>query len=149
MHCASRESSTIVGKHRHRRQLIHRAVQSKLVQCGRCVAQAASQESVVCERQAHEPLETPCGETAGPVGRQRLRSGIVARSDELHGGLTAVGMLARGVCDRQHAAGQLLHPRRVDVAASPQLPAVGTRPGGAHACSCVFGEPERAEELGQ
>eukprot|EP00964_Phaeocystis_antarctica_P024679 scaffold13829_cov69-Phaeocystis_antarctica.AAC.6 len=29
------------------------------------------------------------------------------------------------------------------------MPAVSTRPGGAHACCCVFGEPERAEELGQ
>eukprot|EP00964_Phaeocystis_antarctica_P139436 scaffold104211_cov69-Phaeocystis_antarctica.AAC.3 len=44
---------------------------------------------------------------------------------------------------------QLPHTPRVDVAASPQLPTVGTRPCGAHACSCVFGEPERAEELGQ
>jgi hypothetical protein len=68
--------------------------------------------------------------------------------------------LARG--DRQHAAGQhaeasrvlghtsqLPHTPRVDVAAPPQLPAVGMRPGGAHACSCVLGAPERAEELGQ
>eukprot|EP00964_Phaeocystis_antarctica_P076100 scaffold47028_cov87-Phaeocystis_antarctica.AAC.3 len=93
----------------------------------------------------------PCGETAGPAGRQRLRIGIVARSDELHGGLAV--SLARA--DRQHTAGQhaeairsrghisqLPHTRRVDVGASPQLPAVGTRPGGAHACSCVLGEPE-------
>eukprot|EP00964_Phaeocystis_antarctica_P114297 scaffold78280_cov71-Phaeocystis_antarctica.AAC.1 len=67
---------------------------------------------------------------------------------------------ARG--DRQHAAGQhteatrsrghisqLPLTLRVDVAAPPQLPAVGTRPGGAHACGCVLGQPERAEELGQ
>eukprot|EP00964_Phaeocystis_antarctica_P013697 scaffold7516_cov81-Phaeocystis_antarctica.AAC.3 len=135
----------IVGKHRHRRQLIHRAVRSKLVQCDGCGAQVASQESIVGERQAHEPFETPCGETAGLVGRQRLWVGIAARSDELHGGLAVI--LARG--DSQHAAGQLSHPRRVDAAASPQLPAVGTRPGGAHARSCVLGEPERAEELGQ
>ena len=64
--------------------------------------------------------------------------------------------------DRQHATGQhaeairftvhssqLPHTPRVDVAAPPQLPAVGMRPGGAHARSCVLGEPERAEELGQ
>eukprot|EP00964_Phaeocystis_antarctica_P026697 scaffold15038_cov74-Phaeocystis_antarctica.AAC.6 len=83
MHCASRESS--VGKHRHRRQLIHRAVLSELVQWGGRVVVAANQESIVGERQAHEaPPEMPYGETAGPVGRQRLRVGIVARSDELH-----------------------------------------------------------------
>eukprot|EP00964_Phaeocystis_antarctica_P006674 scaffold3608_cov65-Phaeocystis_antarctica.AAC.7 len=98
-----------------------------------------------------------CCETAGPAGRQRLRIGIVARGDESY----ATGVkLARG--DRQHAAGQhaeairalrhisqLPHTPRVDVATPPQLPAVGTRPGGAHACGCVLGEPERAEELGQ
>eukprot|EP00964_Phaeocystis_antarctica_P160530 scaffold132186_cov78-Phaeocystis_antarctica.AAC.2 len=69
-------------------------------------------------------------------------------------------VIARG--DHQHAAGQhaeatrfighisqLSHNPRVDVAAPPQLPAVGTRPGRAHACSCVLREPERAEELGQ
>eukprot|EP00964_Phaeocystis_antarctica_P002518 scaffold1319_cov64-Phaeocystis_antarctica.AAC.1 len=44
---------------------------------------------------------------------------------------------------------QLSHTPRVDVVASPQLPAVRTGPGGAHARSCVIGEPERAEELGQ
>eukprot|EP00964_Phaeocystis_antarctica_P089862 scaffold57411_cov65-Phaeocystis_antarctica.AAC.8 len=44
---------------------------------------------------------------------------------------------------------QLSHPPRVDVAAPPQLPAVGMRPGSAHACGCVLGEPERTEELGQ
>eukprot|EP00964_Phaeocystis_antarctica_P023568 scaffold13160_cov81-Phaeocystis_antarctica.AAC.1 len=69
-------------------------------------------------------------------------------------------MIARG--DRQHTTGQhaeairalghisqLPLSPRVDVAAPPQLPAVGTRPGGAHACSCVLREPERAEELRQ
>eukprot|EP00964_Phaeocystis_antarctica_P159311 scaffold130295_cov63-Phaeocystis_antarctica.AAC.7 len=99
----------------------------------------------------------PCGETAGLAGRQRLWVGIVARSDEIHANVVTP---ARG--DRQHAAGQhakasrvrghisqLSRTPRVDIAASPQLPAVGTRPGGAHACNCVLGEPERAEELGQ
>eukprot|EP00964_Phaeocystis_antarctica_P013698 scaffold7516_cov81-Phaeocystis_antarctica.AAC.4 len=89
---------------------------------------------------------------------KRRAARLLAR-DEFHGGITAA-RVARG--DSQHTAGQhaetirasghisqLPHPRRVDVAASPQLPAVGTRPGGAHARSCVLGEPERAEELGQ
>eukprot|EP00964_Phaeocystis_antarctica_P044496 scaffold25565_cov63-Phaeocystis_antarctica.AAC.1 len=111
-----------------------------------------------CTPGAHEPPETPCGQTAGPAGRQRLRVGIVARSDELHAAFAAT--FARG--DRQNAAvqhaeairvrghiSQLPHTPRADVAAPPQLPAVGTRPGGAHACGCVLGESERAEELGQ
>eukprot|EP00964_Phaeocystis_antarctica_P052660 scaffold30849_cov75-Phaeocystis_antarctica.AAC.4 len=109
-------------------------------------------------RHASEKLETPCGETAGPAGRQRLWVGIVARSDELHA--TIAVKIARG--DRQHAArqhaeairllghiSQLPYNPRVDVTAPPQLPAVGMRPGGAYACSCVFREPERPEELGQ
>ena len=37
--------------------------------------------------------------------------------------------------------------RWVDAAESAQLPAVGARPGGAHARGCVIGEPERAEQL--
>eukprot|EP00964_Phaeocystis_antarctica_P056454 scaffold33294_cov65-Phaeocystis_antarctica.AAC.1 len=157
MQCTFLESLVIVGKRRHRRQLIHRTVLSKLVQRGGWVIVAAHQESIVGERHASEPPETPCGETAGPAGRQRLWVGIVARSDEVHAGM---GTIVRG--DRQHPAGQhaeasrsrghisqLSHPPRVDVAAPPQLPTVGMRPGGAHACSCVLGEPERTEELGQ
>eukprot|EP00964_Phaeocystis_antarctica_P093914 scaffold60724_cov71-Phaeocystis_antarctica.AAC.2 len=131
----------LIGKRRHRRQLIHRAVLSKLVQRGGCVEKGAHQESIVGERQARGPLEKPCGETAGPAGRQRLRVGIVARSDEFHAAIAV--KFTRG--DRQHAAGQhaeatrvyghisqLSHTPRVDVAAPPQLPAVGTGPGGAH-----------------
>eukprot|EP00964_Phaeocystis_antarctica_P022896 scaffold12787_cov26-Phaeocystis_antarctica.AAC.1 len=157
VHCTLPESSVITGKRRHRRQLIHRAVLRKLVQRGGVVA-AAHQESIVGERQARGPLERRCGETAGPAGRQRLRVRIVACSDELHAAIAE--KFARGDC--QHAAGQhaeasrvlgrisqLPHTPRVDVAAPPQLPAVDTRPGGAHACSCVLREPERAEELGQ
>eukprot|EP00964_Phaeocystis_antarctica_P117540 scaffold81363_cov68-Phaeocystis_antarctica.AAC.3 len=148
----------IVGKRRHRRQLIHWAVLCKFVQCSGGIIPAAHQESIVGERQAHGPIETLCGETAGLAGRQRLRVGIVARSDELHAARAV--QLARS--DRQHAAGQhaeairslrhisqLSQTPRVNVAAPPQLPAVGMRPGGAHARGCVLGEPERAEELGQ
>eukprot|EP00964_Phaeocystis_antarctica_P111310 scaffold75668_cov75-Phaeocystis_antarctica.AAC.4 len=139
MHCTFLESSVIVGMLRHRRQLIHRAVLSEL---------------------AREAPEAPCGETAGPAGRQSLWVGIAARSDELHAARYLVVIITRG--NRQHAAGQHAEASRVyghtsqppltprvDVAASPQLPAVGTRPGGAHTCSGVLREPERAEELGQ
>eukprot|EP00964_Phaeocystis_antarctica_P057742 scaffold34197_cov70-Phaeocystis_antarctica.AAC.7 len=86
------------------------------------------------------------------VHSKRRAARLLAR-DELHAAYGAIGDTARG--DRQHAAGQHAeairflghisqqsHPPRVDVAASPQLPAVGTGPGGAHACSCVLGEPE-------
>eukprot|EP00964_Phaeocystis_antarctica_P054826 scaffold32260_cov70-Phaeocystis_antarctica.AAC.3 len=157
VHCTSLESLVILGKHRHRRHFIHQAVLSKFVQRAGRVLPAAHQESIVGERHAYGPLETPCGQTAGPAGHQRLRVGIAARSDEFYA--TAV-KLARG--DRQHAAGQhakatrligrisqLSHTPWVDVAAPPQLSAVGTRPSGAHGCGCVLGEPERAEELGQ
>eukprot|EP00964_Phaeocystis_antarctica_P060119 scaffold35820_cov65-Phaeocystis_antarctica.AAC.12 len=119
------------------------------------------QAAAVANRaEAIEPLERRCGETAGPTGRQRLWVAIVACSDELHAAFAVTLHAARG--DRQHATGQhaeairvlghtsqLSHPPRVDVAAPPQLPAVGMRPGGTHACGCVLGELERAEELGQ
>eukprot|EP00964_Phaeocystis_antarctica_P146041 scaffold112231_cov84-Phaeocystis_antarctica.AAC.3 len=95
MHYTPHESVAIVGKRRHRRQLIHRTVQSELVQSSRWFAQVASQESVVGERQAHGPLEILCGETAGPVGGQRLWVAIVARTDEFYGGLEAAS-IARG-----------------------------------------------------
>eukprot|EP00964_Phaeocystis_antarctica_P093490 scaffold60334_cov67-Phaeocystis_antarctica.AAC.3 len=100
MHCTSRESSFIVGKRRHRRQLIHRAVLSEFDQRGGRAGEAASQEPIVGERQARETLETPCGETAGPAGRQRLWVGIVARSDELYAAIAV--KVGRG--DRQHSA---------------------------------------------
>eukprot|EP00964_Phaeocystis_antarctica_P065117 scaffold39233_cov77-Phaeocystis_antarctica.AAC.2 len=58
MHCVSRNSFAIVGKRRHRRQQIHRAVQSELVQCSRWFPKAASQESIVGERQAHGPAHS-------------------------------------------------------------------------------------------
>ena len=101
MHCTSPESSAILGKRRNSRQLIHRGVKRELVQCSGWVVVIASQESVVGARQAREHLKTPRGETAGPAGRQRLRVGIVARSDKVYGGNAFA--LARG--DRQHAAG--------------------------------------------
>eukprot|EP00964_Phaeocystis_antarctica_P030165 scaffold17007_cov91-Phaeocystis_antarctica.AAC.2 len=151
VHCTPPEPSFIVGKHRHLRQLIHRTVLSELVQCGGLVVEAASYESVVGARQAHGPIEKRCGEAAGPAGRQRLQVGIAACSDEFQA--ACVVSIARG--DRQHATGQhaeairslghtsqLSHTPRVDVAAPPQLPAVGTRPGGAHACGCVLGKTE-------
>eukprot|EP00964_Phaeocystis_antarctica_P107319 scaffold72067_cov63-Phaeocystis_antarctica.AAC.4 len=108
----------------------------------------AHEESIVGEYHAHRPLEIPCGETAGLAGRQGLRVGIVARSDEFHSALHAAGQHAETIRVRGHISQLPLTPR-VDIAAPPQLPAIGTGPGGAHARSCVLGEPERAEELGQ
>eukprot|EP00964_Phaeocystis_antarctica_P028261 scaffold15942_cov74-Phaeocystis_antarctica.AAC.4 len=103
MHCTLLEPIAIVGKRRRRRQRIHRTVLCKLVQRSGWVdvGSVAHQESIVGERQARGPIERRCGETAGPAGRQRLRVGIVACSDEPHAAFAAI--LARG--DRQHTAG--------------------------------------------
>ena len=108
-------------------------------------------------------------DAARPEVLRRELVGIGTRSDEPH----LVWLEVRSPAECQHATGQhaellrrhgiasittaslyaQLHQlpcdARVDVAAPPQLPAVGVRPGGAHACGCVLREPDRAEQPGQ
>ena len=81
VHCDLLEASLVAGERRRRRQQIHRAVLGKLVQRARWVIGArplvaVHQEPVVGARQADEPAETHCGETAGPAGCQGVRVGV-------------------------------------------------------------------------
>eukprot|EP00964_Phaeocystis_antarctica_P050697 scaffold29513_cov51-Phaeocystis_antarctica.AAC.2 len=91
-------------------------------------------------------LESPCGETAGwnhckVAGR---KVGIYALCDKFQA--TAVGLAH---CDHERAVGISAQLPNSTRPASPHLPAEGTEPGGAHACNCVIGEHERAEDPGQ